>query len=177
MEAKKFKINNSYESPQLLDFSILGLHKKRTIVTGELRIVEYFNEFDGTTYSDLVVRENRTYHRNSIGLVQYRTLFVEWFMNDDTLGTTTTTLKYYSPTESIDEGIERRKNVIANAKIYCLNTIGQTYAFDLLISLKTYIDIYTEGYKAPLIGAVNASTKPYLTSDIKTVIIGLLTFE
>ena len=173
---KKFRLHNSYESPQRLDYDIQGFHKKRTIITGELRTVEYYLDFDGTTYSDLVVRESRTYHRNEIGLVQYRTLFIEWFLNDGTLGTTITGTKFYSPVESIDEGIERRKNIIADAKLYCLSTIGQAYAFDLLTTLKAPIDIYTEGYKQPLIDAVNASTKPYLNDDIKAAIVAILTF-
>lgn len=176
MEEKKFKIHNSYDSPQMLDYDILGFHKKRVIVAGELRTVEYYENYDGTTYTGLIVRESRNYTRNVLGLVISRTLFVEWFLNDGTLGTTISTSKYYSAVEAIDEGIDRRKNIISDAKIYCLNTLGQAYAFDLLISLKVYIDIYTDGYHDPLINAVNASTKPYLTSAMKTIITNILTF-
>lgn len=174
--ANKFKINKSSNSPERIDYDILGYHKKRTIVFGELRTVEYYKNFDGTNYSDLIVRESRTYTRNNLGLVQYRTLFVEWFLDDNTLGTTVTTIKYYSPIESIDEGIDRRTNVISDAKIYVLGAVGQSYAFDLLLGLKALIEVYRDGYKQPLIDAVNASTKPYLTSQMKTDITNILTF-
>lgn len=176
MAIPKFKVNNSNNSPERLDYDILGLHKKRTIIAGELRLVEYYRNFNGVTYSDLAVRESRTFTRNGIGLVLYRTLFVEWFLDNDTVGTTITSIKYYSPSESIDEGIDRRTNVISDAKIYCLNAIGQAYAFDLLLGLKALIEVYRDGYKQPLIDAVNASTKPYLTSQMKTDIINILTF-
>jgi len=175
-DLKKFRINNSSDSPERLDYDIMGLHKKRTILVGELRTIEYYRNFNGSEYSELVVRESRTYTRNELGLVEYRTLLSEWFLNNDEVGTTITNIKYYSPVESVDEGIQRRKNIIADAKIYCLDTLGQSYAFDLLISLKSYIDIYTDGYKQPLLDAVTNSTKPYLTSELKSNIVDLLTF-
>ena len=173
---KKFKINNSYKSPENLDYDLRGFHKKRTIVKGELISVEYYRNFDGTNYSDLIVQETRIYNRNEIGLIQTRNMNVKWYLLDNTIGCEKNTIKYYSPNESIDEGIVRRKNIFADAKTYLLGTIGQTYAFDFLLSVKPQMDYYIEGYKQPLIDAVNNSTKPYMTSPIKSVITSILTF-
>ena len=55
----QFKINNSIEDPSKIDYDILGLNKKRTIIKGELRQVEYYKNYDysSNTYSDLVVLE------------------------------------------------------------------------------------------------------------------------
>jgi hypothetical protein len=36
---KKFKINNSIDSPEFLDYDILGFHKKRTVIKGELKSI------------------------------------------------------------------------------------------------------------------------------------------
>ena len=126
----KFKLNNSFSSPEIIDYDILGLHKKRVIVKGELKTIEYYQKYDGTTYSDLIVKETRTYTRDSIGLVAQRTLTSEWYLKDETVGLLTTNIKYYAPNEAIEEGITRRNNIIADAKIYCLGTIGQSYGFD-----------------------------------------------
>lgn len=173
---EKFKINNSYKSPENLDYDIRGFHKKRTIIKGELLVVEYYRNFDGTNYSDLIVKETRTYNRNGIGLVITRSLNIKWYLLDDTIGCEKNTIKYYSSSESIDEGIVRRKNIFADAKTYLLETIGQAYSFDFLLSVKTQMDYYIEGYKQPLIDAVNNSTKTYMTSQIKTDVATILIF-
>jgi hypothetical protein len=52
-----------------------------------------------------------------------------------------------------------------------MNTIGQLYSFDLLISVKSQIDLYLSGYTQPLRDAINENTKPYLTTEIKANII------
>lgn len=174
--ASKFKLNNSYASPENTDYDIVGLHKKRTIVKGELVQVEYYKEFDGTTYNNLIVKEERIFTRDSIGLVLYRTQVSSWYLNNGSVGLTKNFIKYYSPTESIDEGITRRGNIINDAKIYALSVIGQAYGFDLMNSVKTQIDLYIQGYKQPLYDAVNASTKPYLNSTIKATLVSIITF-
>lgn len=173
---KKFKLNDSYRSPENLDYDIRGFHKKRTIVKGELLIVEYYRNFDGTTYSDLIVQETRTYNRNGIGLVQTRNLNIKWYLKDNSIGCEKNTIKYYTSSEAIDEGIIRRKNIFADAKTHLLETIGQTYAFDFLLSVKTQMDYYIEGYKQPLIDAVNNSTKTYMAAPIKSAVANILTF-
>ena len=53
---------------------------------------------------------------------------------------------------------------------------NQTYAFDLLLGVKTQIDYFIQGYTQPLRDAVSASTKPYLTIGIKEAVIEQLTF-
>lgn len=172
----RFKLHNSNESPENIDYDIFGLHKKRTIVKGELLCTEYYREYDGTNYSDLIVKEERAYNRDALGLVQTRVQTVTWYLYDGKVGCVKKTTKYYSPQESIEEGVSRRDNVISEAKIYCLGALGQAYAFDLLTGLKPYIAIYLDGYKQPLIDSVNASTKPYLTPAMKTIITSILTF-
>lgn len=171
-----FRISNSFESPENLDYDILGLHKKRSIIGGELRTIEYYKNYDGTTYSDLSVLETRTYTRNEIGLVTTRNLEIKWYLSDDSIGYSKSYIKYYSPIEAIDEGISMRSNVIGAAKIYSLNSLGTTYSFDLLNSVKTQVDLFVQGYKQPLIDGINNSTKAYLTQEIKDGIVTILTF-
>ena len=185
-ESIYFKINNSSENPSKIDYDILGFYKKRTIIKGELRQVEYYNSYNysADTYSDLVVLETRNYARNDIGIVQYRNMTTSWLLNDGTTGLTLNFTKYYSPEEGIQEGLDRRGNMIGFAKTSLLAGLkvifgepaNQNYAFDLLTSVKIEIDYFIQGYTQPLRDAVSASTKPYMTVGIKEAVIEQLTF-
>lgn len=174
----QFKINNSIENPRYIDYDILGLHKKRTIIKGELIKVEYYKDFNtgNSEYSDLVIKEERVYNRNEIGLAQYRQMEISWYLNNEDVGMTVDTMKFYTPKESIDEGKIRRLNIVSEAKIYSLNTIGQQYSFDLLNDLKVNIDLYIDGYKTLLINEIQSIDKPYLSLEIKNNLIDILTF-
>lgn len=181
----KFKINNSFRTPEKIDYDILGLKKDRTIIKGELREVGYYNNYvqSSSTYSDLVVKEFRDYTRDALGIVQYRIQTSNWILNDNTTGLTLTFIKHYSPEEAIQEGIERRNNMISFAKTTLLSNLkniygepaNQSYAFDLLLSVKTQMDYFSQGYTQPLRDAISASTKGYLTEQIKINIINELT--
>jgi hypothetical protein len=178
----KFKIG--VNDPLIVDYDILGFHKKRTIVKGELTSIEYYRNFDGVSYSDLLIRESRTYTRNEIGIIIYRDVLIEWYLTDNSVGATKSWRKYYSPEEAINEGISRRKNMLALAKTVLLRELNllvgsptnQIYAFDLLTTLSVQIKYFEEGYTQPLRDAINSSTKPYLNSNIKAMLIEELTF-
>jgi hypothetical protein len=182
----KFKINNSFDNPSSQDYDIMGFNKKRTFVKGELKEVGYYKHYDysANTYSDLVVLETREYNRNTIGITTYRYLTSTWYLNDGNTGLTNSYTKYYTEEEGIQEGIDRRGNMLSFAKTSLLNGLkaiygeptNQTYAFDLLMSVKTQMDYFTQGYTQPLRDAVSASTKPYLTEGIKLAVIEQLTF-
>ena len=45
---------------------------------------------------------------------------IKWYLEDDSIGMEKTTTKYYSLVEAIDEGIERRNNMIAATKLIIL---------------------------------------------------------
>jgi hypothetical protein len=175
----KFKINNSYESPENINFTIFGLHKEEIITSsGFLNDIKYWKNFDGVTYSDLCVHEHRDFTIGSDGLAIMRTLYIEWFLTDDSVGyTSISTIKYYNKFQAIQEGIKRRNNIITKAKIYCIDTLGLNYSFDLMNSVKVYIDLFTAGYTQPLRDAITASTKPYLSSINKTDIVAILIYN
>jgi hypothetical protein len=182
----QFKINDSIENPSKIDYDILGLNKKRTIIKGELRQVEYYKNYiaSSNTYSDLVVSEFRDYTRNEIGIVQYRNQTSNWILSDGTTGLTENFTKYYTQEEGIQEGLDRRNNMIGFAKTSLLDGLkviygepaNQSYAFDMLTSVRAQMDYFVQGYTQPLRDAVSASTKAYLTVGIKEAIIEQLTF-
>ena len=182
-----FRLTGDYTDLTNLDYNLFGLHKKRNIIKGELISVEYYKNYNysANTYSDLVVKENRSYVRDNINIVKYREMTIDWYLEDDTVGISKTMpLKYYSPEEAIEEGFVRRRNMIAFAKTVLLRELktlygeptNQSYAFDLLLSLSAQMKYFEEGYTQPLRDAVSNSTKPYLNQNIKDLIITELTF-
>lgn len=174
----QYKINDSIDDPTLIDYDILGLYKKRTIVKGELVLVEYFREFDEIEqiYSDLIVKETRSYVRNQIGLALKRDMEITWYLKNGEIGIVKNTRKFYNSKEAMTEGSTRRLNIIEEAKSYVLNAVGQANAFDLLSELKSYIELYKDGYRAPLINYVGTVNKAYIDENMRTEIIKILTF-
>lgn len=174
---KKFKINDSYESPEKFDYNIFGLHKKRTIVKGELILCEYFTNYDGTNYSDLVLTEARQFIRNPANyLVIKRVMTITWYLKDDSVGTVIVNEKYYSAQESIEEGIDMRTNIISYAKLYIMGTIGLANGKDFMDTIISSINLYIQGSTQQLKDVVNASDKSYLTPTIKATVISILTY-
>lgn len=176
IDGNNFKINGTTETPVNLDYDIFGFHKKRTIVTGELVSVEYHRNFDGTTHSDIVVKEQRTYTRNEMGMVMYRTMSIDWYFEDGSVGEVKNTTKFYSPQESIDEGMSRRSNMIADGKLYILSTVGLVNGQDFLISLTGEVNLFVNGATQPLRDAITNSTKSYITQTIKDTLQVIFTF-
>lgn len=177
---KKFKINNSFESPEDINFGILGLHKELIIApSGFLTDIKYWKNYDGITYSDLYVHEKREFTvDNNTGLAITRKMTISWYLKDDSIGYTREyPLKYYDKVQSIQEGIVRRNNVIDKAKVYCIDILGLAYGFDLQDSIKNEIYVFSQGNTQPLRTAIQDSTKPYLTQTIKDNIIAILTYN
>jgi len=174
-----YKLTNSQESPIHIDYDVYGLHKEKIIVRGNLILVNYYKNYDTISkeYSDLVVREHREYLRDENGLVTKRNQTTEWIMMDESVGLINATVKYYNQTEAIQEGIDRRTNIIDEAKVYCINNIGLNYSFDLLNTVSVYVSLFKDGYTSPLRSAISASTKPYLTTELKNEIVNILTLE
>jgi hypothetical protein len=170
----QYKISDSYEIPLTIDYDIMGFHKKRVIIFGELRQVGYYRNYDGITYSDLVVEELKEYVRDANGMAQYRIQTINWYLSDDSIGHTKTTNKYYTLGEAIQEGVDRRGNSISEAKAYTLTQLGRNYSFDFLYTVKDYIQFFIDGNTQPLRDAIQASTKPYMTQTIKDGIIETL---
>lgn len=171
-----FKLTGTKENPMYLDYDIYGLQKQRIIIKGELIETNYFENYDFQTeqYSNLIIKESRVYTRDSNGLVIFRIQTTEWFLENDSVGLTNSNVKYYSQKEAIQEGISRRTNMIDEAKVYCINNLGLNYSFDLLNSLETFIGVFKDGYTQPLRDSISASTKVYLTNNMKTNLITML---
>ena len=168
----QFKLTATEEDPSLIDFSIMGLRKNLTIIKGELVQTDYYNMYD-----ELVVTEYRKYNRNQIGIIESRDTQIDWYLSDGSVGHSKYWTKTYSPEAAIEEGVQRRTNIINKLKYDVVTLVGgQTNAFDFLLSVKTETDYYITSHKQPLIDKVNNLIKLYLTPTIKQKIINDLTF-
>jgi hypothetical protein len=183
-----FKLTGLINPPYDIDYDLYGLHKKKTLVTGELQLIEYFRNYDGITYSDLVVKEERAYTRNVYGLVEYRDQVSTWYLEDDTVGCVKPYLtdgngdiiplrKYYNSQESMEEAEYRRSNLLSDAKLYTASQVGLANALDLMTSVNAEISLYVQGEQTALINALNASVKPYMTQEIKDTLTVILTLN
>lgn len=172
-----FKINGEINDPSNINFDILGFHKKRTFIHGELILVEYFRNYDGVTYSNKILEENRDYVKDdTTKVVISRNTTINYLLEDDEIGLTKSWITYYSGQEGIQEGINRRNNIINDSKSYLLETIGEENSFDFLLEVKNQLEYYINGYQIPLINIINSTIKPYITQDIKNVLINKITY-
>jgi hypothetical protein len=115
-------------SPLTLDYVTglkIKLHRKSTIVKGECTKEEFYVNYNGTTYSDLIVKEEHLFARDALGFAASRTTTVTWYLEDGTPSTSTKTwTKYYSNLEKIDEGKIRRGNLVDNLQMPCIGLIS-----------------------------------------------------
>jgi len=157
---------------QNIDYNIQGYHKKMTFdANGDLILVEYYKNYDGTTYSKLVVRETRTYTRDVVfGLLTERDMVIEFFNNRGGVEYTKTTKKYYDAKKGYNGNKQARTNIIDTASMYLLSVVGLQDGKAFLRIVKSEISGYISGDSQPLLDAVANSTELYMTGVIKTAL-------
>lgn len=107
---------NSSIPPLCIDYVTslnIKLHRKSIIVKGECKFEEFYEKYDGVTYSNLVVKESHSFIRNPLGFAIKRDTIITWYNNDGQPNPITKNLpKYYSSVEQIEEGKTRRGNLV-----------------------------------------------------------------
>ena len=78
--------------------------------------------------------------------------------------------------EAIAEGITRRGNMLADAKLYALYVIGLANGQDLIVTYATEMTAFVNGFAQILKDAIANSTKTYLTETIKNSIVYILSY-
>ena len=105
------------------------LHRKQTMVKGEIQIEQYFLNFNGVSYSNEVVKETHTFIRDVFGFAQYRTTTVEWVLKCDKYNASKKVwVKYYDMLQTIEEGITRRGNIVKFLQPKILGILQMTVA-------------------------------------------------
>lgn len=171
---KSFKLTGLSVLPVDLDFNLFGLHKEEIINNkGSLVQVNYWKNFDGVSYSDLIVQDNYEYVINSSDLVVSRVETINWYYEDGLVGCTKSILKYYNLSDAINEGIRRRGTIINKAKVYGLIYIsgmhvsGMPNSYYFLLLCLNEINLYLNGVKAPLVAFIDSITESYITEEVR----------
>lgn len=118
-----------------------------TVVKGEIRRIDYYANATApdpvtgaVAYSDLIVREEFAYTRDSIGFARARTQTITWYREDGTAHPTVKTrLKYYEPQDSMIEGQRRRRNITDKTMMEVTNWLVATQT--QLTSVQARIDL------------------------------------
>lgn len=190
------KITTDYDLDNI-DYDLKGLHKKRIFNLGELRVIEYYKNFDlnTQTYSDLVVKETRKYLRDtSTGLCYSRLISIYWYLTNNEIGYSIINRpKYYSFAESRAEIRERRNNLVSDAEAYVLYILSMNFTSQevmtksvaLLTAIKQVKDLYLEGVAEPIINLVSSTNNiiddlfidSTLISQVKTTLLSIFTYN
>ncbi len=179
-----YKLTNNYEIDTEKNINYFGLHRKDTIDSlGLLVTKEYYKNYDGTTYSDLVIKDEYVYTLNVNDLVDFRTETITWYLTDDSVGTTKVFDKYYNLTKGIKEGMVRRTNLIDKAKAYGMGTITGTHASGLPNSYVWFstmnivvVDYINGTLKQDIIDFIDNETETYITQTIKDIMTDILDY-
>lgn len=169
-------VNSQINSPELVNYDNLGLYKKKITSKGLLDGCEYYSEFDGKVYNNLIISVSFVYHFDGVIYTDYDTT-VNWIDTDDNIGYTKLFNKILMPWEIIDFGVDKRNNIVSTAKLYALGELGYSNGTDLLFTLESPVNAYIQGVPPVLLTTeVNnlVGTKPYLTQPISDGINSIL---
>lgn len=123
-----FRIFDKTISPIEIDYVTgltVKLHRKSILVRGECRSEEFYENYNGTTYSNLIVKENHSFTRDSLGFAIKRDTVINWYNEDGTINALAKNLpKYYSSVEQIEEGKTRRGNLVNALQIPTIGLIS-----------------------------------------------------
>lgn len=141
------------------------LHRKSIIVKGECTSEEYYESFNGTTYTRLIVKEESLFVRDAIGFPISKTVTISWYKNNgESHPTKKTWVKYYSDIEKISEGKTRRGNLVDALQRPCIGLISialtgsQTPTFSVILQGRAFL----AEYKDELENFISSSNKDVL---------------
>jgi hypothetical protein len=181
MELKIFQINcvanSGINTPQMVNYRHIGLFKKTTESKGVCVSEQFYEFFENGIYSNLVVQEIYTYIQQAPFYIGKRT-DVYWYNLDDSIGDSNGFTYMFTNNEIINFGTSKRSNVLANAKLYAFQVLGQN-AYSLLDYCEFEISVYIQGNTPPIIakvlqsvGVVTGMTQP-IADNINAILLDL----
>lgn len=125
---------NKSEPPLRVDFVTgldIKLYRKSILIKGECIREEFYQiaSVDATTgaitYSNLIVKEEINYVRNSLGFPVTKNSVISYALENGSFHTTVKNIaKVYSSLEQIDEGKTRRGNLVDGLQMPCIGLIA-----------------------------------------------------
>lgn len=143
----------------------IKLHRKQTMIKGEVQTEEYYQSFDGSQYSGLVVKESNTYTRDSLGFALYRTTTVEWVLKNGQMSDKKKVWKkFYDPLQMIEEGIDRRGNIIKFLQPKILGLLQVSLPANEIVNILVYGRAFLSDLKNDFENFVNHSDRALYTT-------------
>jgi hypothetical protein len=182
---KTYKLTGEYTINTELNINLFGLYREDIFNSrGELITKNYYKNYDGITYSDLIVKDEYVYTSDpNNDLVQYRDETLSWYLEDGTIGKTKVIKKYYDLVNAINEGIKRRGNLLDKAKAYGLVNIQGTHASGVpnsyywFSTMDSVVVNYINGtVKQDIIDFIDNETETYVTQTIKDTMTDILDY-
>lgn len=132
------------------------------------------------------MQEERSYERDVItGIMTARDMNITWYYDDDTIGATKNTKKYYDAKRGYDANIKARTNIINKASMWVYGDLineygwpdGENKAKEFLLDTENEVAAYVKSNIEPLLEAVSASTRTYMTAYRKGVLNTILNIK
>ena len=175
------------EEPKItdVDYRLLGFYKvEEENMLGDIVKVEYYKNYDPNgdpKYTGLMVREEKVFNRDSlIGIPYSQEEVIKWYDGQgdtpDNVIYTKVFSKHYSPNKGFAINQESAKRLIRKASISLTMALGSAdEAKELFRTFSNEVRDYHEGMdRKPLIEAITNHTDPRMTSEIKTMLLGIL---
>lgn len=143
----------------------IKLHRKQTMIKGEVQTEEYYQSFNGSQYSGLVVRETNSYTRDMLGFALYRTTTVEWAIKSGQMSDKKKVWKkFYDPLQMIEEGIDRRGNIIKFLQPKILGLLQVSLPANEMVNILVYGRAFLSDLKDDFENFVNHSDRALYTT-------------
>ncbi len=155
-----------------------GLFEKGVIDSkGDVTLLEMYKDYDEETeeFSNLAVKETRTYYRNSVGIVTKRLIVIKWYRENGCIASRDKEFtKFFNAVEGLIQNQKSRTNLTNQAGLWVTGDLiaeygaeaGETKAQEFLESITEQAVIYKNAIDiAPLVAAVNNTTYDYMTED------------
>ena len=154
------------------NYNLKGYHKDLTFdAKGDLVEVSYYKNYDisGKIFSNLQVKESRTYIRGASTLLEQRNMLIEWYSETKIIASKTIN-KYYTSEIGYKANKRARQNLVDKASMYLLSVIGIDDAKNFLEDVSGSILTYVDGTISPLVNLISTSTETYMTPEIKATL-------
>lgn len=194
MFSENFRATKKQINPELVDFNILGLHKKEYFDSlGDLIKIELYQTYDepSETHIDLAVVEDRVYTRSATtGLITKREITITWYYENGEVGSVVTSrVKYYSSKKGFVANKRARGNIIDQASMYLFAQLMANDPLTADANVDDFEDLtdsaaskYIKSNTQPLMNIITNSTdntKPeyrtYITEAMRDVLLTILT--
>jgi hypothetical protein len=170
---------------QDIDYRIQGYFKRKTYDSkGDEVLVEYFRDYDPVTkvYSNLMVKEVRTYSRSSLTGIPSQISVAITFYKGDSIENEKTIEKYLNTTDGISCNEDSRLVLINTASSQFIGSMISEYGIsagmdkskEFISTLSSEISSYKSGAIISLITAINSSQQDYMTTARKSLLTTIL---